>query len=314
MSVITVVTDRGDVGIRIDRVLLRHLGRVPGITRNRLQRLIDAGAVQIKWRRVRRASLRVAAADVIEIDLPARKPPSAPVAETLPLDIRYEDDDLLIVNKPPGQVSHPAFRNSSGTLLNALLAHAADRWTPSLVSRLDKDTSGLVLIAKSKAIHTRLQQLAHDNGIEKDYLAIVAGKPPSRGTIDLALARDPWDQRRVVVRDRGGLPSVTRFQRLRSVACGPDRYVSLVRCRLITGRTHQIRVHLAARGWPIVGDATYKGGGVLLPREVMMTRQALHAWRLAFDHPVTQTRLEVTADPPRDMAMLLTRFDTGEAR
>ena len=304
----TIVPDRGDVGVRIDRVLLRHLGHIPGITRNRLQRLIALGAVTVNGRPVARPSARIAPADAISVMLPERKPRSAPVAERLPLDIRYEDAELLIVNKPPGQVSHPAFRHSSGTLLNALMAHAGGAWTPSLVSRLDKGTSGLVLVAKHKAMHTALQRLSHDNAIDKEYLAIVAGKPPARGTIDLALDRDPWDTRRVTVRDRGGVPSVTKFVRVRAVAVGPDRYLTLVRCRLITGRLHQIRVHLAAKGWPIVGDSTY---GVKITG---LERQALHAWRLAFSHPSSRNHVEVTAPPPADMAAVLDRFDAGEIR
>lgn len=303
-----VVPDRGDVGVRVDRVLLRHLGHIPGITRNRLQRLIALGAVSVNGRPVARPSARIAPADAISVMLPERKPRSAPVAEKLPLDIRYEDADLLVVNKPPGQVSHPAFRHSSGTLLNALMAHAAGAWTPSLVSRLDKGTSGLVLVAKHKAMHSALQRLSHDDAIDKEYLAIVAGKPPARGTIDLALDRDPWDTRRVTVRDRGGVPSVTKFVRVRVVAVAPDRYLTLVRCRLITGRMHQIRVHLAARGWPIVGDATY---GVKMTG---LERQALHAWRLTFSHPSSGNHVEVTAPPPADMAAVLDRFDAREIR
>jgi 23S rRNA pseudouridine1911/1915/1917 synthase len=303
-----VVPDRGDVGVRVDRVLLRHLGHIPGITRNRLQRLIALGAVSVNGRPVARPSARIAPADAISVMLPERKPRSAPVAEKLPLDIRYEDADLLVVNKPPGQVSHPAFRHSSGTLLNALMAHAAGAWTPSLVSRLDKGTSGLVLVAKHKAMHSALQRLSHDDAIDKEYLAIVAGKPPARGTIDLALDRDPWDTRRVTVRDRGGVPSVTKFVRVRVVAVAPDRYLTLVRCRLITGRMHQIRVHLAARGWPIVGDATY---GVKMTG---LERQALHAWRLTFSHPSSGNPVEVTAPPPADMAAVLDRFDAREIR
>jgi 23S rRNA pseudouridine1911/1915/1917 synthase len=306
--VISVVPDRGDVGVRVDRVLLRHLGHIPGITRNRLQRLIAVGAVTVNGRPVSRPSARIAPADAIAVVLPERTPRRAPVAERLPLDIRYEDADLLIVNKPPGQVSHPAFRHSSGTLLNALMAHADGAWTPSLASRLDKGTSGLVLVAKHKSIHTALQRLSDDNGIEKEYLAIVAGKPPGRGTIDLALDRDPWDTRRVTVRDRGGVPSLTTFARVRYVAVGPDRHLSLVRCRLLTGRMHQIRVHLAAKGWPIVGDATY---GVKMAG---LDRQALHAWRLAFSHPASDVRVEVTAPPPADMAAVLDRFDAREIR
>lgn len=304
----SVAVDRGDVGIRIDRVLLRHLSHIPGVTRNRLQRLIDRGAVLVNDRPVARASTRVGAGDNIRIELPERKPRAAPAAEALPIDVRYEDDWLLVVNKPPGQVSHPAARNPSGTLLNALLAHAARRWTPSLVSRLDKGTSGVVIVAKSKAAHTALQALAHANGIEKDYLAIVAGRPPARGTIDLALDRDPWDRRKVTVRDRGGVPSVTRFARMRSVATPEGGHLSLVRCRLVTGRMHQIRVHLAARGWPIVGDATY---GV---RRAGLDRQALHASRVAFVHPYTGDELTVSAPPPADMHALLELVDAGEIR
>lgn len=302
----TVAADRGDVGIRIDRVLLRHLAHLPGLTRNRLQRLIDHGAVLVNGQPVRRASARIAPADVIAIELPERKPRTSPAAENLPLDVRYEDDDLLIVNKPPGQVSHPAQRHASGTLLNAVLAHAREQWTPGLVSRLDRGTSGLILIAKSKSMHTALQRLSHANGIEKDYLAIVQGKPPARGTIDLALDRDPWDRRRVTVRDRGGVPSVTKFQRLRYVSAPPAPTLSLLRCRLITGRMHQIRVHLAAKGWPIVGDATY---GI---KTVGLDRQALHAWRVAFAHPSTGQRLEIFAPTPPDFASLLDRLDARQ--
>jgi 23S rRNA pseudouridine1911/1915/1917 synthase len=299
----TVATDRGDIGIRIDRVLLRHLSHLPGVTRNRIQRLIARGAVTVNGRPVHRAAARIAPADVIAIELPDRKPKRAPTPESLPLEIRYEDDDLLIVNKPPGQVSHPAIRHSSGTLLNALLAHAQGQWTPALVSRLDKGTSGLVLVAKSTGMQTALQRLTAANGIEKDYLAIVQGKPPARGTIDLALDRDPWDRRRVTVRDRGGVPSVTTFQRVRTANAGAGTPLSLLRCRLVTGRMHQIRVHLAARGWPIVGDSTY---GVACAG---LDRQALHAWRLAFVHPGSGQRLDVKAPPPPDMARLLERFD-----
>jgi 23S rRNA pseudouridine1911/1915/1917 synthase len=300
---VVVEIDRGDVGVRVDRVLLRHLSHIPGVTRNRLQRLIDAHAVTINGRAVTRASTRVHPADALVVELPERKPRQAARGEELPIDVRYEDDDLLIVNKPPGQVSHPAFRNSSGTLLNALIAYARGRWLPALVSRLDKDTSGLVLVAKTRAIQTALQRLSSDNAIDKEYLAIVAGKPPAAGLIDLAIDRDPWDARRVTVRDRGGVPSVTRFKRLRAVAIASDRYLSLVRCRLITGRTHQIRVHLAARGWPVVGDAAY---GVRHPD---IKRQALHAWRLAFRHPVSEVAIDVTAPPPEDMAALLRAFE-----
>jgi 23S rRNA pseudouridine1911/1915/1917 synthase len=303
-----IAIDRGDIGVRVDRVLLRHLGHLPGVTRTRIQRLVAHGAVQINGRPADRVSRRIAGGDLLTIELPDRKPRSAPVAEALPLEVVFEDDDLLVVNKPAGQVSHPAFRNTSGTLLNALLAHAQGRWTPALVSRLDKDTSGLVLVAKSRAAHSALQRLGERQRIEKDYLAIVQGRPPARGTIDLALDRDPWDARRVTVRDRGGMRSVTAFTRVKSVRVAPRDVRSLVRCRLITGRTHQIRVHLAAKGWPILGDAVY---GVKSPH---IARQALHAWRLALPHLSTGADLELTAPLPPDMAALLDTSQIEEHR
>ena len=274
-------------------MLLRHLRDVPGLSRNKIQKLIELGAVRINEKPAPRISWRLAAGDALTIDLPEFRERQRPKAEALPLDVVYEDDDLLVVNKPPGQVAHPAFRNSNGTLLNALLAYANGQWTPSLVNRLDKDTSGLVLIAKSAAIQTALQRAMSRNQVEKEYLAVVRGKPaPAKGTIDLSLDRDPWDRRRVMVRDRGGQPSVTRYERLETLA---DGTLSLVRCRLITGRTHQIRVHLAAKGWPILGDQVY---GV---KDSRIARQALHAWRLSFAHPTTKARITVTAPIPADI-------------
>jgi 23S rRNA pseudouridine1911/1915/1917 synthase len=292
-----VTLDRGDFGTRLDRVLLRHLRDVPGISRNKIQKLIDAGAVRVNGEPAPRISWRIAAGDALTIDLPERPLRQRPRPEALPVDVLYEDDDLLIVNKPAGQVSHPAFRNTSGTLLNALLAYAGGEWTPTLVNRLDKQTSGLVLIAKSTAIQATLQRAMSRNEVEKDYLAIVHGKPsPARGTIDLALDRDPWDRRRVMVRDRGGQHSITRYERLET---SRDGQFSIVRCRLITGRTHQIRVHLAAKGWPILGDATYGKKG---PSPI--ARQALHAWRLAFTHPRTREEVRIEAPIPPDFFSL----------
>ena len=300
---IAIPIDRGDVGVRVDRVLYRHLRHLPGISRNRIQRLIEGGAVLLNGTPPPRVSWRVAADDRLSVELPEAAARQRPRAEPLPLDIIFEDDDLLVVNKAAGQAAHPAFKNVNGTLLNALLAHAQDRWTPALLTRLDKDTSGLVLVAKRVEIQRGLQRAMEHGGMEKEYLAVVKGKPmPRRGLIDLALDRDPWDRRRVVVRDRGGQPSVTRYER---VASSPGGELSVVRCRLITGRTHQIRVHLAARGWPIVGDRVY---GSADPR---IARQALHAWRLAFDHPVNRERVTVTTDPPADMQAIMAACTNG---
>jgi 23S rRNA pseudouridine1911/1915/1917 synthase len=303
--------DRGDHGVRVDRVLLRHLRDEKRISRNRIQKWIDAGEVILNGAPPARASWRVQRGDELRVrvaDIPQRQTPKA---ESLALDILYEDDDLLAVNKPAGLVVHPSFKHSSGTLMNGLL-EAARGWpagsTPALLGRLDKLTSGLIVVTKRTQIYSALQHAMAARRVDKDYLAIVRGKPsPARGTIDLALDRDPWDRRRVTVTDRGGQPSVTRYERL-STAGG----FSMVRCRLITGRTHQIRVHLAAKGWPIVGDAVYgppKGGPSQIgghsqdERDVVIPfgRQALHSWRIAFRHPRTGRELSLEAPLPADM-------------
>jgi 23S rRNA pseudouridine1911/1915/1917 synthase len=295
-----VALDRGDHGLRVDRVLLRHLRNEKGISRNRIQKWIEDGDVLINGQVPSRAAWRVQRGDDLRVrvrGLPARH---APAAEPLALDVLYEDDDLLAVNKPPGIVVHPTYRNTTGTLMNGLLARARD-WpagsTPALVGRLDKLTSGIVLVTKRAAVHAALQRAMNARRIDKDYLAIVYGKPPVRGTIDLALDRDPWDRRRITVTDRGGQPSVTKYERLATTGSH-----STVRCRLITGRTHQIRVHLAAKGWPIVGDQVY-GSTVEsgFSRIDKFPRQALHAWQLAFRQPTTGAPIRIEAPLPDDM-------------
>jgi 23S rRNA pseudouridine1911/1915/1917 synthase len=298
-----ITVDRGDAGIRVDRVLLRHLRHEPGVSRTRIQRLIDAGDVLINSQPAPRAAWRIAAGDDLRIRVEGRRERARPAAESIPIEILYEDDDLLIVNKPAGLVSHPTHRNMTGTLLNGILAHARDwpsRAKPGLLGRLDKQTSGLVLVSKRPAIQAALQRAGAALRIDKEYLAVVWGRPtPQRGTIDLALDRDPWDRRRVTVTDRGGQPAVTKYERLASTSrdAGPSQLFSLVRCRLITGRTHQIRVHLATKGWPIVGDATYG-------RPHAFPRQALHAWRLTFPHPTTGTETVIVAPLPQDIKQL----------
>ncbi len=299
----TINLDRGDEGVRVDRVLLRHLRHEKGVSRNRIQKWIESGDVLVNSIAPPRAAWRVQAGDELVVRVarvPAREKPQA---QALAIDVLYEDDDLLAVNKPPGLVVHPSFRNASGTLMNGLL-ELARNWPagskPALVGRLDKLTSGLVLVTKRTEIYVALQRAMDARRVDKDYLAIVRGKPPARGTIDLALDRDPWDRRRITVTDRGGQPSVTKYERL-STASG----FSLMRCRLITGRTHQIRVHLAAKDWPIVGDATYGSKpGDAVPAAAAFPRQALHAWRLAFRQPRTGRELIIAAPLPEDMRAL----------
>ena len=229
----------------------------------------------------------------------ARRGPPEP--EPIGLTVLYEDEHLIAVDKPPATVVHPTYKNWSGTLLNGLLWHLRESRTgrhgdlePRIVTRLDKGTSGVVLVAVTAEIHARIQRDTTARRVRKQYLAIVRGVPePVRGSIALPLARSVVDRRRVVV-DPSGQESRTDYELLYQ-----SRDMSLVRCELVTGRTHQIRVHMAARGWPLVGDVVY---GVPDQR---ISRQALHAWRVTLPHPMTRQVLELEATLPADMRSIL---------
>ena len=307
--------DRGDEGLRLDLVLRRHLTDLRRATRTRVQSWIEDGLVTVNGAPVRRVSTRAALGDIVSVMLPDETPRAAMAAEDVGLDVRYEDDYLLAINKPAGVVVHPTFRHAAGTTMNALLWHAR-AWPspqrPSLVSRLDKLTSGLIVVAKTAAAHAALQRaLAHADSA-KDYLAVVYGRVNvARGEIDLRLEKDRSDHRRVVASATAGAESLTRFERLARVAA-PRAGLSLLRCRLATGRTHQIRVHLAARGWPLVGDPAYGeprwehiADPLLAATLRAFPRQALHAWRVAFTHPMTRARVAIEAPVPRDLEDLL---------
>ena len=313
-----IVADRGDGGRRLDLVLRRHLADLPAATRTRVQRWIAEGGVAVNGRAIRRAAARIAAGDVITVALPADLvAPRAPVAaQQLALDVLFEDEHFIAINKPPGVVVHPTYRHADGTVLNALLWRArgwrpSDR--PSIVGRLDKHTSGIVIAAKSARAHAGLQRALTAAAADKRYLAIVYGRvAAARGTIDLRLRRDPHDRRRVLASATAGAASVTRYERLGRAPASPVG-LALLACRLVTGRMHQIRVHLAASGWPIAGDAKY---GRALWRDIAdaelrgelsgFTRQALHAWRLEVRHPLTGLPLRIEAAIPADMHRLLT--------
>ena len=222
-----------------------------------------------------------------------------PEPEALDLAVVYEDESLIVVNKPPGMVVHPTYRNASGTLLNGLLwrVRGRDGIVPSIITRLDKNTSGLVLVALTADVHARAQRDAEAGRVRKEYLAIVRGTPtPRSGSISLPLARSPEDRRLVIV-TLAGQASETRYEVLSSSG---DH--SLVRCELVTGRTHQIRVHFAAVGHPIVGDPTYG------EPHATLARQALHAWRLTLRHPVSGEPLQVEAPLPADFQALCRFF------
>jgi 23S rRNA pseudouridine1911/1915/1917 synthase len=289
--------DRGDARLRLDQALVRRLGREIRLSRTTAQQWIDDGRVLLDGSPASRASQTVMEGVHVVVSPPddaLRR--QAPEPEDLPLDVLFEDDHLLAVNKPPGMVVHPTYRNNSKTLLNAVLWHLRDRPSarPGVLTRLDKDTSGLVLVALSPAVHAAVQAMVGSVRPRKEYLAVVEGRPePPSGRITLPLSRDPDDRRRVIA-DAGGAWSETRYEVTATTGAR-----SVVRCELVTGRTHQIRVHLASSGWPIVGDRTYGN-----PADVI-ARQALHAWRLTMPHPVTQAPLTITAPVPADIARLL---------
>jgi 23S rRNA pseudouridine1911/1915/1917 synthase len=220
-----------------------------------------------------------------------------PLPEEGPLSVVFEDQWIIVLDKPPGIVVHPTYKNWSGTLLNSVLWRMRDRIgaQPGILTRLDKDTSGLVVMALTPEVHAAMQRDQTAGRVRKEYLAVVQGSPePATGAIVRPLARDVADRRRVVVTD-GGAPSETRYAVIANLRAG----WSLVRCELITGRTHQIRVHLASGGWPIVGDALY---GVA---DSTIARQALHAWRVRLPHPLTRQPLELEAPVPSDMRSLI---------
>jgi 23S rRNA pseudouridine1911/1915/1917 synthase len=319
-----VTADRGDAGRRLDLVVRRHLTDVSAATRTRVQVWMEDGRVTLNGTPVRRVSTRAALGDVVVVALPDEPTRTAMAAEDVALDVLFEDDDLLALNKAAGVVVHPTYKHLEGTILNALLWRAR-AWPPphrpSIVGRLDKLTSGIVIVAKHAAAHAALQKAMAANDCEKDYLAVVYGRVNvARGQIDLRLERDRGDRRRVAASTTIGAASLTRFERLARVAA-PRVGLSLLRCRLVTGRTHQIRVHLAARGWPIVGDPTYGearwsrvDAPALAAALCAFPRQALHAWRLGLIHPFSGERLAIEAPVPADIDGLLDAAGIAIAR
>ena len=291
------IADRGDSRLRLDQVLARRVTSVTHMSRSVAQKWIEGGAVMVDGRAARRSSDRVREHSTIFVAFPPDTVlRSVPGPEPGSLDVLYEDDTLIAINKPPGLVVHPSYKQLSGTLLNTVLWHVRERndTRPGILTRLDKDTSGVVVIAFAAGAHAAMQRDAAAGRIRKEYLAIVHGSPrPAAGVIREPLGRDPSDRRRVVVAP-GGAPSETRYEVVRSLA----GELSLVRCELVTGRTHQIRVHLSARGWPIAGDRLYGGRTDVIPR------QALHAWRVALPHPVTHEPLAIEAPLPQDFSRI----------
>src|SRR5215467_2083703 len=321
-SVVETVTIANDeAGWRLDRVLAAHIAK---LSRSHLKTLILGGHVMLAGRTIRDPATAVKPGDVVTVTLP---PPesASPQAETIPLNIVYEDDAIIVIDKPKGLVVHPAAGHASGTLVNALIAHCGASLSgiggvkrPGIVHRLDKDTTGLLVVAKNDHAHRALAAQFADHGrsgpLQRGYLAFVWGVPERpRGTIDKPLGRHPRARERMAVRP-GGRAAVTHYEVLERFNGTDGRPVaSLLDCRLETGRTHQIRVHLAAIGHPLLGDDTYGAGyrtkAALLPEPARKTlqglgRQALHAYLLGLEHPVTGQHLVHRSALPPDLNLL----------
>jgi 23S rRNA pseudouridine1911/1915/1917 synthase len=306
---------------RIDKFLARQ---IENATRSKIQKAIEQGLVLVNGRPVK-ASHEVSQGEVIRCMLP-QPPRVKALPEAIPLEIVYEDEDLIVVNKPAGMVTHPAYGNYTGTLVNALLHHCArlstlnDELRPGVVHRLDKDTSGLIVAAKNDVAHAALARQFSQRTIEREYWAVVWGIfKERRGTIEASLGRSKSDRKKITV-TRDGKPAVTEYEVLESFT-----YLSLIRLKLRTGRTHQIRVHLAHIGHPVFGDPTYGGrriawGGADARRKAevqhlltLMPRQALHAKTLGFIHPLTNRFLNFDSDLPMDMMKLLSALKQSVA-
>jgi 23S rRNA pseudouridine1911/1915/1917 synthase len=315
------VADPGQQPLRIDRYLYE---RIRNATRNRIQEGIRSGFVQVNEQTVK-PNYKVRPGDTVVVSLPEPPRDTEVVPEDIPLDIVFEDDQLLVVNKPAGMVVHPAYQNWTGTLVNALTYHfkhlpemEGNTGRPGLVHRIDKDTSGLLVIAKTEPAMSRLATQFFDHSIERTYEALVWGAPePEEGTIDVPVGRSPKDRRiTVAFPDRdGGREAITHYKTVETL-----RYVTLVECRLQTGRTHQIRAHMKYLGHPLFNDSTYGGDKILKGTQFskyrafvencfkIIPRQALHARTLGFVHPASNKYMEFEAALPDDFHQVLDKW------
>ena len=296
-------------GWRLDRALA---DAVPTMSRERLKALIRSGGLEADGKLLRDPATKVRGHEGLTLTVPEPEP-AHNIPQDIPLTICFEDEHLLIVDKPAGLVVHPAAGNREGTLVNALLHHCAGRLSgiggvarPGIVHRIDKDTSGLLVVAKTDVAHEGLAKQFAAHRIDRRYLAIVNGLPKTAGgIIDAPLARSAHDRKKIaIVSVARGKRAVTHWRRLE-----PLRDAALVECRLETGRTHQVRVHLASIGHPLLGDPVY-GRGKSVHRQLLnqldFKRQALHAAGLGFVHPVTKARLSFDSALPSDMQELFT--------
>ncbi|SOZ34533.1 23S rRNA pseudouridine synthase [Cupriavidus neocaledonicus] len=312
--------DSASHGERLDKLLARHFSE---FSRSRLQQWIESGAVRVDGQ-VRRPRDAVQMGNRIEVRPQAAPESSAFAPEDVPLDVVYEDDTLLVINKPAGLVVHPAAGNWSGTVLNGLLHRdpgAASLPRAGIVHRLDKETSGLMVVARTLTAQTDLVRQLQARTVKRTYIALVWGRTYDEGTIDAPIGRDPRERTRMaIVQTASGKPSRTHFRTLATVPLGRG-FVSMVMCKLETGRTHQIRVHFESIGHPLVGDpvyfrATQRGQrpAIRVPLPVPYERQALHAYKLGLVHPATGKHMSWTAQPPADLQALIDALDFESAQ
>jgi len=294
------VVQEADTGLRLDRYLTKE---ADGPSRSHIRRLMDQGLVRVNGRQVK-AGYLVSVGDAIRLEIPPTRSLTLE-PEAIPLDILYEDADIIVINKPPGMVVHPAAGNYAGTLVHALLAHCQDlsgiggTFRPGIVHRLDKDTSGAIVAAKNDSAHLSLAGQIKEHTAKRWYLALIHGNiPEAEGWIDAPIARHPVNRKRMAVVEKGR-PARTWYQ----VQARFGRY-TLVECRLETGRTHQIRVHMAYIHHPVLGDPVYSRHRDRLG----MTRQALHAYHLGFRHPRTGEPLSFSAPLAPDMAEVVDKL------
>ncbi|MBX6320225.1 MAG: RluA family pseudouridine synthase [Rhodospirillaceae bacterium] len=318
-----IVTTPAEAGERLDRLLA---ARLPDLSRSRIKALIEAGHASAGGRTIKEPSQRVKPGQTFAILIPEARP-AEPRGQAIPLDILYEDEALIVVNKPAGMVVHPAPGNEEATLVNALIAHCGSSLSgiggvqrPGIVHRLDKDTSGLMVAAKTDAAHRALSAAFARREVERAYQAVVWGVPARpEGRIEGAIGRHPVDRKRMALVRRGGKPALTTYKVLKSL----NSVATLVECRLATGRTHQIRVHMAAIGHPVVGDPVYgrataarlKALGAAARGAVEgLKRQALHATVLGFRHPATGERLRWQVGLPSDIENLIAALRESRLR
>lgn len=300
----TVTAEAEDAGTRADVFLAVKLG----VSRSNMQKLLEDGRVK-RGEKIIKANYKVRAGEMFVVDIPEPEPIEA-VPENIPLDIIYEDDDVVVLNKARGMVVHPAPGNYTGTLVNALLYHCSNlsginsAIRPGIVHRLDKDTSGIMIVAKNDAAHISLSQQIQSKTAVRTYLAVVRGNiKTDSGTIEMQIARDKTDRKKMAVVKDGGRDAITDYQVLERFG----KY-TLVRCKLRTGRTHQIRVHMEYLGYPLVGDPKYSP----MKTPFGIKGQALHSHTLEFTHPRTGERMKFEAPLPEDMHKIITRLHNGQ--